>query len=202
MYVGAEITDIRGHGRVQSVTIQLAGGSTREIACDGILCTGRFVPEIGVFTNSDLTIDSGSGGPLIDQFGRCSDPFYFAAGNVLRPVETAGWSYSEGRRIGGFVADDLSGGLSTNTRSVVIERGPNVKLVVPQRLALPPAGEGLDHIQLRFDTARTGRLTVETNGRHVWQRRIKARPERRVLVKFADLNLSAQTEVIKIGIRE
>jgi thioredoxin reductase len=200
-YIGAEIVDIRGSGRVESVTIRLADGSVREIACDGVLCTGCFVPEIGVFTNSNLTIDPGSGGPLIDQFGRCSDPSYFAAGNVLRPVETAGWSYQEGRRIGGFVADDLAGGLPNEMRTARIQRGRNVKLVVPQRLALPSVKNGLGYLQLRFDTVTTGDLTVETDGKDIWQRKIRAIPERRVLVKLADLKISAQTEVIKIGIR-
>ncbi len=200
LYLGTEITDMRGRGRVESVTIQLADGSSRQINCDGVLCTGRFVPEIGVLANSHLMVDVGSGGPLIDQFGRCSDPFYYAAGNVLRPVETAGWSYKEGRRIGGFVADDLAGGLPGQVRSVRIQRGANVKLVVPQCLALPPAGEGLGHLQLRFDTVVTGNLTVEIDGKKVWQRRIKTLPERRVLVKLADLNISAQTEVIKIEV--
>jgi thioredoxin reductase len=200
-YIGAEILDIRGSGRVESVTIQLADGSVREIACDGVLCTGRFVPEIGIFTNSDLAIDPGSGGPLIDQFGRCSGPSYFAAGNVLRPVETAGWSYDEGRRIGGFVADDLAGRLPNGTRTARIECGNNVKLAVPQRLALPPGKSGLGYLQLRFDTVATGDLTIEADGKDVWKRKMKAIPERRVLVKLSDLNISSQTEVIKIGIR-
>jgi hypothetical protein len=200
MYIGVEILDIRGSGRVQSVTVQLPDQSVKTIACDGVLCTGRFVPEIGIFTNSDLTIDPGSGGPLIDQFGRCSDPAYFAAGNVLRPVETAGWSYEEGRRIGGFVADDLAGRLPNHMRIARIERGSNVKLVVPQHLALPPGKTGLDYLQLRFDGVVTGDLTIEADGNAVWKRKMKAIPERRVLVKLADLNISSQTEVIKIGI--
>ena len=54
----------------------------------------------------------------IDQFGRCSDPSYFAAGNLLRPVETAGWSFREGSRIAGCIADDLAGRLPR------IERDP------------------------------------------------------------------------------
>ena len=45
-------------------------------------------------------MDPGSRGPSIDQYGRCSDPAYFAAGNVLRAVETAGWSYAEGVGVG------------------------------------------------------------------------------------------------------
>lgn len=201
-YYGAEITDIRGRGRVEAVTLRLAGGGIREIACDGVLCTGRFVPEIGVFCDSHLAIDPGSGGPSIDQFGRCSDPAYFAAGNVLRPVETAGWSYQEGHRIGGFAADDLSGKLPAAVRSVCIVRGLNVKLVVPQRVALPRTSIGLDHLQLRFDRAMIGDLTVSDGGRRLWRRRIKARPEQRVLIRLADLNLTVETRTIEIGIRE
>jgi thioredoxin reductase len=202
MYFGAEITDIRGNGRVQSVRVELADGGVREIACDGVLCTGRFVPEIGLLTNSHLTVDEGSGGPSIDQFGRCSDPQYFAAGNVLRPVETAGWSYREGRRIGGFVADDLSQGLPNYVRSVQIVRRPHVKLVVPQRVAMPLSSEGLGQLQLRFDSVATGDLTVEADGQCLWRRRIKARPERRFLVSLTNLDGASGADVITIGIRE
>jgi hypothetical protein len=201
IHIGAEILDIRGNGRVESVTLQLADRSLIEIACDGVLCTGRFVPEICVFANSELATDPGSGGPVIDQFGRCSDPYYFAAGNVLRPVETAGWSYDEGRRIASFVADDLAGGLPNETRTARIQRGGNVKLVVPQRLALPAVKSGLGYLQLRFDAVATGDLTIETDGKDVWRRRIRAAPERRLLVKLADLSISSDTKIIKIGIR-
>lgn len=202
IYFGAEITDIRGNGRVQSVTVQLAGGKVREIACDGVLCTGRFVPEIGLLTNSHLTIDEGSGGPSIDQFGRCSDPLYFAAGNVLRPVETAGWSFREGRRIGGFVADDLSRGLPNNIGSIPIVRRPHVKLVVPQRVVMPLAGGGLGQLQLRFDSVATGDLTVEAEGQCLWRQRVKARPERRFLVSLTNLNGASGANMITIGIRQ
>lgn len=116
-------------------------------------------------------------------------------------METAGWSYDEGRRIGGFVADDLAGGEPNETRTARVECDGNVKLVVPQRLVLPPVKSGLSYLQLRFDTVATGDLTIETDGKEVWKRKIKAIPERRVLVKLADLNISSDTEVIKIGIR-
>ena len=116
-------------------------------------------------------------------------------------METAGWSYDEGRRIGGFVADDLAGKLPNETRTARIERGSNVKLVVPQRLALPPGRSGLGYLQLRFDSAAAGDLTIETDGKEIWKRKMEAIPERRVLVKVADLNISSQTEVIKIGMR-
>src|SRR3546814_7294688 len=53
-------------------------------------------PEATLVRMGHLAFDPHSGGPVVDQFGRCSDPAYFAAGNLLRPVETAGWSWREG----------------------------------------------------------------------------------------------------------
>lgn len=202
MYYGAEISDIRGKGRVQLVALELSDGRIREIACDGVLCTGRFVPEIGVVGGSHLMMDQGSGGPSIDQFGRCSDNAYFAAGNVLRPVETAGWSYREGCRIGGFIADNLSGRLPGAERTVCFSRGPNVKFLVPQRIALPLSNGGVHRLQLRFDSVRTGELTIEADGQCIWGRKLKVFPERRFLINLANLKLRPDTTTIQIGMRE
>lgn len=37
-----------------------------------------------------------------------ANPIFFASGNVLRAVETGGWAFREGRRVGASVADDLA----------------------------------------------------------------------------------------------
>ena len=161
VHYGAELLEIRGGPRVESVTLRLANGGAATIACDGVLLTGCFVPEAALVRGGHLELDPGSGGPVIDQFGRCSDPTWFAAGNVLRPVETAGWSFREGRRIGACVADDLAGGLPTSGRVLPIARGSGIKLVVPQRLTLPLGRGGLDHLQLRVDQAGRGRLDLQ-----------------------------------------
>ena len=76
--------------------VRVADGSLRDIACDGVLFTGRFVPEAALVGLSHLRLEAGSGGPAIDQFGRCSDPSYFAAGNLLRPIGDSGLVLSRG----------------------------------------------------------------------------------------------------------
>ncbi len=116
-------------------------------------------------------LDPGSGGPAIDQFGRCSDPTYYAAGNLLRPVETAGWSYHEGTRIGACVADDLAGRLPAGGHPRPIVRGTGIMLVVPQRLCLPLGTGGLAQLQLRVASATAGELQVTANGQPIWRRR-------------------------------
>jgi thioredoxin reductase len=200
VHYGATISDIRGNRRVESVVVRLADGKASAIACDGLLLTGRFVPEAALAHLSHLKVDIGSGGPAIDQYGRCSDPTYFAAGNLLRPVETAGWSFREGSRVGNLVADDILGLLPAAVHAIRIERGSGLKLAVPQSIALPSRDVGLEHVQLRVTGAGTGTLTARSEGRTLWQRRMSVLPERRILIPLKDLLAAGDvTEAISIN---
>ncbi len=140
------------------------------------------MPEAALVQGSHLLIDPGSKGLSIDQFGRCSDAAYFAAGNVLRAVETAGWSYAEGLRIGRIVAADLAGDLPVRDHELSISRGDGVKLVVSQRILLPANGAGLGNLQLRLERPLSGRLLVEVDDTLVWERPVKSLLESRLLV--------------------
>jgi NADPH-dependent 2,4-dienoyl-CoA reductase/sulfur reductase-like enzyme len=192
---------VLGRSRVAAVRLTRADGSRVELACDGVVFTGRFQPVAELVRASHLAFDPGSGGPAIDQYGRCSDPAYFAAGNLLRAVETAGWSFREGRTIGGVIADDLEGRLPPASRCVAIGCRPLIKLTVPQRLALPLDGRGLDALQIRLDRPVRGVLSVEADGVRLWRRRLTARPERRILVRLAGLlPPPAETERIVVAI--
>jgi hypothetical protein len=194
------ITEIVGQHRVEGVRLRRADGGEAMLACDGVLFTGQFTPEASLVRASHLSLDPASGGPAVDQFGRCSDPSYFAAGNVLRPLETAGWSFREGRRIGELVADDLVGQLPPAARGPRIILGDDLKYVVPQRLVLPLTATGLGGLQLRVRHAVAGTLTVEADGVPVWRRHINTLPERRLLIPLARLALPEQTETIAIRI--
>ena len=79
---------IHGGANVEGLEIERAG-QRKIIACDGVVFTGQFRPETAVLATSHLKSDPGTGGPAIDQYWRASDPSYFVAGNLLRPVETA-----------------------------------------------------------------------------------------------------------------
>ncbi len=106
---GTHVVDIKGKPRVEAVTLRRSNGTLEDVECDGVLFTGRFLPEATLARAAGLEIDGGTGGPIIDQFARTSEPRIFAAGNILHPVETAGWSWLEGRRIAEFVAADVAG---------------------------------------------------------------------------------------------
>ncbi|MFA5956728.1 NAD(P)/FAD-dependent oxidoreductase [Hyphomicrobium sp.] len=193
---GTRIADIKGRPRVEAVTLRLPDGSLEDVACDGVVFTGSFRPESALARSAGLEIDGGTGGPVIDQFARTSEPRIFAAGNVLHPVETAGWSWREGRRVGAFVAQDLDGKLSKPEHAIKLTPGTGIRYVVPQRLV--PGGGGFDHLQLRAACEVSGVLVAHSRGRAIRQQPLTSGPERRILAPLAAFS-EADADVI-IGV--
>jgi NADPH-dependent 2,4-dienoyl-CoA reductase/sulfur reductase-like enzyme len=176
----AELLDIQGGARVENVRIS-HGGAMRDIACDGVLVTGRFVPEASLFLSSGMALAKAAQAPAIDQDGRCANPFYFACGNVLRAVETGGWAFREGRAVGAAVARDLAHPVAAPR--VAVTFAPPIKLVVPGYVRAEDTARGaLGEFQLRFTTRVRGELSLECDGARVWSRHGEFLPERRVLV--------------------
>ncbi len=187
LHLNTRVLRVHGQERVEGLDLEAAGGAVHSLACDGLIVSGGFVPEATLARNSGLAVDPWAGGPRVDQLGRCSDPTVYATGNLLRPVETAGWSWREGATTAELVAADLAGRLpeATGQVSLAVE-GPALRYVVPQRLALP-GGPSLSQAQLRVSTPVRGRLVAECEGRTLWSRRLDARPERRLLAPLAPL---------------
>ncbi|MFM0653581.1 FAD-dependent oxidoreductase [Paraburkholderia sediminicola] len=207
LWYETELNHIEGNGRVEGVRLRGPDGAVRRVDCDGVLFTGKFTPEAALVRGSHLLLDAGTGGPVVDQYGRCSDPSYFAAGNLLRPLETAGWSFREGTRIGRSVAADLRGRMPEAIASVSVERAEGIKLVMPQRLVVPlppdapPAPEGLEHLQVRVARQIDGTLEVTADGRVLWERRVSALPERRLLIPLKQLDIPATSGTLRVAIR-
>jgi hypothetical protein len=175
-------------------------GQVELIACDGLLLTGRFTPEAALLWQAGHRLNLGSGGPAVDQAGRCANPVYFAAGNLLRPVETGGWSFREGTAIGRAVAADLHRAPSV-AAPIPVTRDDAIKLVVPDiiRRGERPA-TGFDRFQLRFARACRGALTLDLDGREVYRSAGPWRPESRVLVPMPASTIHA--ERIHFGFQE
>ncbi|MCW5221640.1 FAD-binding protein [Verminephrobacter aporrectodeae subsp. tuberculatae] len=202
VHYGTQLLEIRGRQRVASVLLQHADGRREEIACDGVLLTGDFVPEAALVRESHLVLDAATGGPRVDQFGRCSDPGFFAAGNLLRPIETAGWCFREGTRIGNAVADDLAGRLPPAAQQLAIACSEGIRYVMPQRISLPLSPQGLPDLQLRVDRQTRGLLSVSAQGRTIWQQRLRSLPQRRILVALPELALLKGADSLRIALSD
>jgi len=84
LLLNTRINKIIGHKRVEAVQIINQHGAVREIDCDGVLFTGRFTPESALVRMGHLDLNQATDSPAVDEFGHCSDPAYYAAGNVVQ----------------------------------------------------------------------------------------------------------------------
>lgn len=196
-----KLTAIHGGARVESVTIE-SDGTARDIACDGVLFTGQFVPESSLGRLSGVDIDPMTGGPRVDAFGRTSNPDIFAVGNLLRPVETAGWCWSESRRIADGVIRDMEGGIGTHEGGVCIRAGRGVKLVVPQSVGQTQVPPSMQHLQVRLTDRCNGELRVHCETGTLWSRRIVSGPERRILIPLDDLKFNRSVSQLTVSVAE
>ncbi|MDR2676271.1 MAG: NAD(P)/FAD-dependent oxidoreductase [Opitutaceae bacterium] len=181
---GTEITRIGGLDRVEYIDTKDRAGNEHRIACDGVIFTGRFVGENTLVRESHLAHDPAAGGaPVTDQFGRCSDPAYFAAGNMLHPADMGDQCYQEGLVVGRHVADSLRNRLPDYEKNgVPVNRDPAIRLVTPGRLI---TGAGIRPVTLNMRVARPvkGDVIVSAGDRILYRKRHDCKIERRILLK-------------------
>ncbi|MCF6317207.1 MAG: NAD(P)/FAD-dependent oxidoreductase [Marinosulfonomonas sp.] len=196
LHLNTPLVGIFGDKTVAAIIVEDAAGVRREIVCDGVILSGQFTPESTLARMGHLAVDPATGGPAVDQFGRCSDPAYFATGNLLRPVETAGWSWNEGCQTGQRVADDLNGRLCEAVETVSINvAGPVIKYAMPQRLVVGQTG-GMGALQLRFNGDAKGQVVAVSGGKIVGRWPVNTRRERRVLLPIRAIDMGqVQAEI-------
>lgn len=188
-YKGIRILDILGKGRVQAVRI-LRGGQEEVIACDGLLLTGRFTPEATLLQMSGFELDPATGGPRIDQTGRLAEGVH-AAGNLLRPVESGGWAYREGRTVARAIGQD--GG-----EVIPVTYDTPLRYVVPSLLRR--SVQGMTDFQLRVSRPVSGEIGLELDGQAIIRLHNRWKPERRILLPLPPQALQAST--VHIAFRE
>lgn len=175
----SDIIAIHGRTRVDGVTLATPAGP-RDLPADGVIVSGRFRPDAALLLGSHLPIDPGSGGPVIDRWGRLSDPAYFACGNLLRGVETAGWCWSEGQRTARAILAALQDQLPEPAGARLKLAHPALRLAVPQVIGAGGAGSPHDRLQVRLDRPAKGQLRLMQDGRVLASTRIDSLPERRL----------------------
>lgn len=120
------ISNILGRERVEGVELtSIESGCTEVIECDTLVFTGDWIPENELVRKADMQTGKPSLGPQVDSLFRTSQPGIFAAGNLLRGVETADWAALEGRSTARSIALFLDGGNWNESR---LEIKPGVPL--------------------------------------------------------------------------
>ncbi|MFN0037906.1 MAG: FAD-dependent oxidoreductase [Burkholderiales bacterium] len=192
------------HGDTHVTGVEIDRNGTREfLNCDGVIFTGKFVPEAALLANSPLAIDAATGGPVIDQYGRCTDPTYFAAGNLLRPVEASWTVWSEGRAVARAIAASLRGQLPIAMRQVKLTTRDPVRYVCPQYISFPAFIAPALPINVRVTQGVRGRLRLLDGKREIWGSTRGLLPERRItLPSIAHPPEHAAEWVIEIDLQD
>lgn len=205
LMLNTRLEAIHGKNRVEAVDLVSGSSQPERFECDGVIFSGCFVSESSLVFGSHLQIDSASGSPRIDQHGRCSDVDYFACGNMLHPVDTAGWCWREGRATAASVAASLDGRIASSERQLTITtHSAAIRYFTPQVIAIPQSGEataaGTAHrqLQIRLQRELNGRLLLRDGERVVCARKIRARPERRVLLPLPSAGTLQQCQTLTL----
>lgn len=98
VWTSQRVTNILGRSRVEGIEVtDVETGKTEIIECDTVVFTGDWIPENELARRGDVETLKPSLGPQVDAAFRTSQAGVFAAGNLLRGVETADWAALEGR---------------------------------------------------------------------------------------------------------
>ena len=205
LWLNTSLREIHGDDRVSAVDVDRGADAPMTLDCDGVVFSGCFVSESSLVRLSHLELDPASGGPSIDQYGRCSDPDYFSCGNQLHPVDTAGWCWTEGRDTAASLIASLDGRLDAAGRTLAIKGAcPVIRYFTPQRITMVEPGYSnkapAAHRQLQVRLARDarGRLSLRDGARELSGRNISARRERRVLLPLPPLARLQQCQSLSL----
>ena len=119
------VTNILGRSGVEGIEVtDLESGKTEVIECDTVVFTGDWIPENELARRGEVETLKPSLGPQVDAMFRTSQTGVFAAGNLLRGVETADWAALEGRAAARSMARWLENAQWNGTRLEVQAEAP------------------------------------------------------------------------------
>jgi len=139
---------------------------------------------------------------MIDQFGQCSDPSYYSAGNLLRPAETSGWCWQEGIETAKWIAEDLSRGQPAVVPSVrvqLVDRA--IGFSVPQRLSISDRTGGMQKMQIGLNVPVKGYLEAISGGQSISNTWLNSRPVRRVQIRLNPIVKNCSESPVELSIR-
>lgn len=201
LLVGAKELRIVGGDRVEAIRFTDRAGKQTSIETDGVIVSGQFRPESALLWQSHLEMDPGTRGPSIDQCGRCSDPAYYSAGNMLRPAETSAWCWREGVATARRIAMDLTGDAPQLDRSVrLLASDAAIRFVVPQRLVLSRLPHAMSHMQIGLNHPVNSRIRATSGEETLLSWNLNSRPVRRILAPLGSIIDFRPTDAIVLSI--
>ncbi|QUJ66623.1 NAD(P)/FAD-dependent oxidoreductase [Photobacterium sp. GJ3] len=199
IHKSTRLESIHGLERVEAITVKDKNNDLTTIACDAVIFSGEFVGENTLIKNSHLAYTPDTGCPIVDQYGRCSDNIYYAAGNMTHPADMGDQCYLEGLKIGQAVADSFLIDSIPTENKVMVHHGENIRFTVPSCFTL----ENTKHVDLniRVSKAISGTIQICADDVVIHEKRGSFLPHRKISIKNVNLShLDKMTQEIQIKI--
>jgi thioredoxin reductase len=180
----SRISNIFGRQRVEGIEItDINTGKTKTIECDTVVFTGDWIPENELARRGQVQTRKAQLGPQVDASFRTSQKGIFAAGNMLRGVETADWAALEGRSAARSIAQYLENRQWSASR-LEVQPEPPIDWICPNVLIPDVPVHGFRFWSNEFRQNAT--LQLRQGGRVLYQKKFS-----RLNAKVA-LNLSGE----------
>ena len=140
LYLSTTVAEIHGKERLEGVTIaavdekmKIIENTKRYIPCDTLLLSVGLIPENELTRKLGVTMDTVTGGAVVDEKRQTALEGVFACGNVLQVHDLVDYVSDEAEIAGRGAAEYvLNAGLASDTLAVKAEG--NVRYVLPQRI--------------------------------------------------------------------
>ena len=142
LYLSHTITDIKGHERVEQVTVSQVGPDRRPIPgtemvfdCDTVLLSVGLIPENELTRQAGIAMDRRTSGAVVFENMETGVPGIFACGNVVHVHDLVDYVSAESERAGAAAAAWVQGKQAAG-EALELKNGDGVSYTVPQHLRL------------------------------------------------------------------
>ena len=142
LYLGHKVVEVRGKGRVERIKVVKVDENLREIPdsefwieADTLVISAGLVPAVKPLKKIGVEIDPSTGGPVVNDRLETSVPGIFAAGNALLINDLVDYVAEQGELAAEGAREFIDNGGIESRNWVKVEKGENVRLVVPHYLS-------------------------------------------------------------------
>lgn len=141
LYLSHTVTGIRGHDRLEQVTVSRVDEQRRPIPgtemvfeCDTLLLSVGLIPENELTRQAGICMDTRTGGAVVYENMETSVPGIFACGNVVHVHDLVDYVSAESERAGAAAAAYVQAARWADGAVLEVKNGTGVSYTVPQHV--------------------------------------------------------------------
>ena len=141
LYLSHTVTGIRGHNRLEQVTVSRVDEQRRPIPgtemvfeCDTLLLSVGLIPENELTRQAGICMDTRTGGAVVYENMETSVPGIFACGNVVHVHDLVDYVSAESERAGAAAAAYVQAARRADNAVLEVKNGTGVSYTVPQHV--------------------------------------------------------------------